>query len=116
MTLRSLATPSLLLLRRASAPRWQSLYDSRNRPPAERGKTDAQTAVDRWLSRARHRPALDRPGYRRDQMARVELHDQPDPMGRIRRRAGRGRPDPDLARQALGVGLHNGPVMAGLVP
>src|SRR6267142_1624529 len=67
----------------------------------DEGETNAQTAIDRWLSCPRHRAALDRPGYRRDQMARVELHDQPDPMGRIRRRAGRGRPDPDLARQAL---------------
>ena len=31
----------------------------------------------------------------------VELHDQPNPVGRIWRRAGRIRPDPDLAEQAL---------------
>ena len=38
-------------------------------------------------------------GY--DRLAGIELHDQPDAMGLLRRRPRRGRPDPGLAWTAL---------------
>src|ERR1700730_8385631 len=64
-------------------------------------KTHAQIASYPWPARAGHRPAVDRPGHRCDQLAAIELHDQADPVGRLRRRARRSRLDPDLAEQAL---------------
>src|ERR1051326_7311144 len=76
----------------------------------ERGKSHAQIAADHRPSGARHRPALDRSGHRRDQLAAIELHDPTAAMGRLRRRAGRVRPGPDLAEQTL-ISTH---VMAGL--
>src|ERR1700730_2819719 len=73
-----------------------------DKAPGDGRKCHAQTAADRWAARARHRPALDRPGPGCDQLAAIELHDPPDAVGRIRRSAGRARPDSDLAEQALG--------------
>jgi hypothetical protein len=35
----------------------------------QQGEIHGQSASDRRLSRARHRPALDRPGHRRDRLA-----------------------------------------------
>src|SRR5438105_3710965 len=64
-------------------------------------KDHAQIAFDRRLSCARHRSALDRSGHRRDRLAAVELHDQPYPVGRLRRGACRFRSGPDLAGQTL---------------
>ena len=46
-----------------------------------REKDHAQLAFDRWFPRARVWPALDRSGHRRDRLAGIELHDQPDSSG-----------------------------------
>ena len=53
------------------------------------------------LPRDRDRAVMDRSGHRRGGLAGLELHDQPDPVGRVWRRTGWFRLDPDLASQAL---------------
>src|SRR5689334_14237071 len=58
-------------------------------------------AFDHRLSRACHRPAMDRARHRRHSLAAVELHGQSIAMGRLWRPARRGGPDPDLAGQPL---------------
>src|SRR5450755_643953 len=68
-------------------------------------------ASDCWPVRARHGAIVDRSGYRGDQLAAIELHDQAAAMGRLRRGAGRVRPGPDLAEQA--VVTHHGRVCPG---
>src|SRR6266700_3677471 len=74
-----------------------------DKAPGDEGKCHAQSVADRWPARASHGPALDWSGPGRDQLAAIELHDQTDPVGRLRRGAGRARPDPDLAEQAVAL-------------
>src|ERR1044072_7269217 len=81
-------------------PRVHAVEPASRDQEAGRRRRDAQDVVDFGPGRARDRPALDRPGHRRSRLAAVELHDQPDPVGRLWRRAVGGRPDPDLAEPA----------------
>src|SRR3981081_475941 len=70
----------------------------RRRPITGQGNVHAQIAFDRGISCPRHWTALDRPGHRGDRLAAIELHDRTASGGGLWRHAGRGRPDPDLAR------------------
>src|ERR1700759_1012968 len=65
-----------------------------------RRNRDAQNAADFGPDRACDRPALDRSGNGHGGLAEVELHDQRDPVGGLRRGAVGDRPDPDLAEPA----------------